>query len=124
MKWQFTLLSVSTLFLIACSHAPSTGERILAQSGETKILGEQWLRGEGSVAESAKLEKNGNKLISSGNKKINQGKKLISKGENEVSKGSDMVALAREKLSLGQKLKSDSESEFNTRFPGKLNPQS
>ncbi|MDR3443434.1 MAG: hypothetical protein P4L65_10530 [Legionella sp.] len=120
MKLKFMLLTVSILHVVACTHTPSVGEKMLSRSNEARILSEQWTNGENQVNESKKLEQRRNKLIHSGNKKIIKGKKLISNGENEINKGNKMRDLARVKLENGQRLQQESKSQFIEQYPGKL----
>jgi hypothetical protein len=120
MKVHVTLLSLSMLCITACTHTPSSGEKMLTHSEEARKLGEQWTKGEDYILASKKLEKNGNKLINQGNKHIAQGNKLISKGDGQVKKGSDMVDLSRTQFKEGQRLQQESTSQFIEKYPGKL----
>lgn len=120
MKIKMTLLSFSMLCITACTHTPSSGEKMLTHSEEARKLGEQWIKGEDYILASKKLEKNGNKLINQGNKQIAQGKKLISKGESLVKKGNNMVDLSHTRSKEGRLLQQESESQFIEKYPGKL----
>ncbi len=120
MTLKLTLITVFILCIAACTHAPSTGEKMLNHSDEAKRLSTQWTKGEQNIAESKKLEKRGQQHINSGNKKIVKGKKLIASGKNEVKKGNEMHDLSHAKLDNGQRQKQESESQFIEQYPGGL----
>ena len=109
---KYTILTASLLSLIACTHTPSLGEQMVADSESTRQMGKNWNEGEKSVSDAAKLTKNGGKLIKTGNKNINTGNKLVSKGEQQVSQGNFLLKQAKNKNQQGHALQLDSEQQY------------
>lgn len=103
MKHRIGFLIISSLFLTACSHTNTPGERMLDVSQESSQLGGQWNQGD--------------KLAAEGTKLINKGEKLIAGGKKDLTTGRDMVKEGQQKVAQGIRLKKRSEISFNKRFP-------
>lgn len=113
-------LTVLSTLMIACTHIPSIGDKILAQSNSTKQMGTQWNHGEKHVTEANNLTKKGTSLIKKGNKNISSGNKMVSNGEKQVSSGKKLMNEGHNKMMKGETEKSESEQQFKKAFPGKM----
>lgn len=109
---KHTILAATLLSLIACTHTPSLGEQMVADSESTRQMGKNWNNGEKSVSDAVKLTKKSGKLIKTGNKNINTGNKLVFKGEQQVSQGNFLLKQAKNKNQQGQALQLDSEQQY------------
>lgn len=114
MKTQFILTSAlkSGLFigislLFGCAGEPSMGERMIQQSSGTAELGYKW--------------QTGNEKIQKGEKLIQEGKEIIDDARNDMRKGEDKVSEGQTLIDDGQKLKQETEREYNLRFPAVKN---
>jgi hypothetical protein len=109
---KYAVLTASLLATVACTHTPTLGEKMVAQSESTRQLGEQWNAGEKSVLNAKKQTKNGGALTKQGYKNINKGNKLVSKGQKQVADGELLIKQAKHKTHEGRAQQTDSESQF------------
>jgi hypothetical protein len=98
MNSKLILLCAITFSLVGCAGNKSMGDTMINRSIEAKELSAQW--------------NDGAKLIAKGEAMEAKGKKLIDEGQSMVSAG-------RDKVSQGTKLKTATETDYNTKFPSK-----
>jgi len=113
---KYTVMALSLISIVACTHVPSTGEKMIAHSESTKQLGDEWRKGEKSVANAAKINKNGDKLIANGHKNIDKGNKLVAKGEQQLSSGKLFIKQAKNQTQVGRALQTKSEEKFEEKI--------
>jgi hypothetical protein len=95
---KYNLFALITLLLLTgCSHHPTQGDKMLAESVEAENLGKEW---------------------NEGNKLIHKGKKIESKGEADSKKGNAEIRKGKSMIHKGQMMTNQSEKEFENEFPG------
>lgn len=76
----------SFLSLVACSHQPTLGEKMVEQSAETRKMGKNWMEGKKEVEKGEALIKNGEQLVKKGKTEIQEGRKLVKRGNKHMKK--------------------------------------
>jgi hypothetical protein len=80
---------------VGCAATPPTvGDKMIAQSKDTRDLGKQWQNGKDLVARGERIKADGMDIIATGDAKVKEGERLIAEG-NKMMSESEMIYKSR-----------------------------
>lgn len=120
MNFKPALLCLPFLYLAACAHTPTVGEKMMAHSQEAKQIAKQWNNNEKIIAKANNMDKKGNKLIAQGNKDLAKGNNLVAKGNAEIKLGNKLVSQSTDQLKAARDFQKESEEKFVEKYSAKL----